>query len=124
MGLLLILSLLLFSNSVLAETEKSEETFEFNIRPGFDEGASVTLNGVTCTFAFSCNGGSSELFTINLKKTEDKQAPYLCTVGRYFFLHLSVILRPPTSYLQFKSWVLTLDGARIHTSEALVVLDI
>jgi hypothetical protein len=37
-----------------------EQTKDFNIRPGFDDTVELEIEGVTCSFSYSCNGGTTK----------------------------------------------------------------
>eukprot|EP01125_Pyxidicula_operculata_P009499 TRINITY_DN3127_c3_g1_i3.p1 TRINITY_DN3127_c3_g1~~TRINITY_DN3127_c3_g1_i3.p1 ORF type:complete len:139 (+),score=12.36 TRINITY_DN3127_c3_g1_i3:43-459(+) len=73
---------------------------KFNLRPSVPSSESVELDGVSCTFSYSADGGSSEEWDIQLEKSGDK---YACVVGR------------PGSYLFFKQFKIQLSGKKIDS---------
>ena len=86
--------------------EKKEKRFpqllvpslEFSIRPSIDDKVSVSTDGVTCSFSWTdCTGGSSEAWSIEVKKVNGKAE---CLIGR-----------PRDSYLTFSEWEARLEGA-------------
>jgi len=85
----------------------NEEVKEFNVRPGVDDTVSVTLKGVTCSFSYSCNGGSSELWQASLSVKDNGE--FECYVGR----------PNPPSYLVFSTFNSKITGGKVQKAELL-----
>jgi hypothetical protein len=93
-----LLILLFFLSSLVVETLTASETFP--IKPGGSSHVKVSEGSITCGFAFSTNGGSSENWIITLTETGKKMQ---CTIAR----------PTPPSYLQFLKFNAWIEGAQI-----------
>jgi len=78
----------------------AEASQDFNIKPGFDDTVSVTAGKVTCSFSYSCNGGTNENWSISIS---NDNGDVTCFIGR----------PTPPSYLVFNSFTASLKGATI-----------
>jgi hypothetical protein len=78
-----------------------------NIRPGVDEEHFVENNGVKCKFSYSCTGGSSEEWQVEL---DNRDGEFLCTISR-----------GSPSYLFFTNFKASFDGKPIASVDVLGV---
>jgi UPF0556 domain len=99
MKLLLVFTLLTLCFACAANAQDGNTLF--NIRPAIAEKVVASLHGVDCFFSYSAVGGSSEVWQLQVKQSDE--GGYTC-----------VIARPDqASYLFFQSWSAVVVGGTL-----------
>eukprot|EP01094_Clydonella_sp_ATCC50884_P005978 TRINITY_DN1498_c0_g1_i1.p1 TRINITY_DN1498_c0_g1~~TRINITY_DN1498_c0_g1_i1.p1 ORF type:complete len:148 (+),score=49.81 TRINITY_DN1498_c0_g1_i1:80-523(+) len=95
----------LLALALLAPASAFSVTQSINVRPDHPDSATVTHGGYSCSFAFECSGGSSEMWEVALEGDEGGEITCMIT-------------RPEkASYLYFTFYTAIISGAQLTSAE-------